>query len=306
MNGLLLVDKHQGATSHDVVRQVRRLFGTRRVGHAGTLDPLATGLLLVAVGEATRLVEFLMEGGKVYRATLKFGEVTDSQDSEGAVLSRHGFEGVTRAAIESACANLVGPILQIPPMHSALKRNGVPLYKLARQGVEVDREPRPIQIHELRPEVYEPPFLSLTVRCSKGTYVRTLCHDLGRHLGCGAHMTALRRLGSGSFRVEEALTLEAIQQLSSVERCRHLLPLRDALRDYPNLAVRQQAWRRLAHGIPPALSDLVLAPQCETGAIVLLTAAEQLLAIARWAPERVREQRGDFELLKVFPDLLPG
>jgi tRNA pseudouridine55 synthase len=306
MNGLLLVDKHQGATSHDVVRQVRRLFGIRRVGHAGTLDPLATGLLLVAVGEATRLVEFLMEGDKVYRATLKFGEVTDSQDSEGTVLSRHSVEGLTRAAVERACANLVGSIQQIPPMHSALKRNGVPLYKLARQGVEVEREPRRIQIHELRPGVYEPPLLSLTVRCSKGTYVRTLCHDLGQELGCGAHMTALRRLGSGSFKIEEALTLEAIQQLSPDERCGHLLPLRDALRDYPAMAVQQQAWRRLAHGIPPALSDLAIAPQCEPGAIVLLTAAEQLLAIGRWAPERVHEQRGDFELLKVFPDLLPG
>jgi len=297
MNGLLIIDKPQGLTSHDVVRRVRRLLRTRRVGHTGTLDPLATGVLPVAVGEATRLVQFLMEGEKGYRATLRFGEITDTQDAEGEVLERRSIAGVTAAAVEAAARSLEGDILQVPPMYSALKKDGVPLYRLAREGLEVQREARPIFVRRLQILSIDLPLVTFEVDCSKGTYVRTLCHDLGLALGCGAHLVALRRTRTGSFTEADCVRLE---ELEAAEGDVRLLPPGEALREMPALELDANAVKRLADGIPPEISSLLAHPACAPGETVRLMQGPALLAVARYAPGREKEKRGDFELLRVF------
>lgn len=297
MNGLLIIDKPQGMTSHDVVRRVRRLLHTRRVGHTGTLDPLATGVLPVAVGEATRIVQFLMEGEKTYRAVLRLGETTTTQDAEGEVLERRPVAGVTAEAVFAAARLFEGDIRQIPPMYSALKKDGVPLYRLARQGLEVEREAREVRIERLQILDVNLPLVTFEVDCSKGTYVRTLCHDLGEALGTGAHLVALRRTRSGDFTEADCIQLE---QLEATATPPSLLSVTDALRSMPALEVDQVAARRLGDGVPPALSGLTATPDCRDGEIVRLVHARALLAIARFAPGRENEKRGDFELLRVF------
>jgi tRNA pseudouridine55 synthase len=298
-NGILIIDKPQGITSHDVVRQVRRLLHMRRVGHTGTLDPLATGVLPIAVGEGTRLVEFLMAGDKTYRATLKLGERTDTQDSEGTVLERRPLGTVSPRSIEEACRSLVGTIRQIPPMYSALKKDGVPLYKLARQGIEVERAAREVQILRLDLLAVNLPYLTIEVDCSKGTYIRTLCQDLGEILGPGAHLTALRRVRTGSFGEEDAISLDALAGIGEGEKIPGFFTLEEALRDYSRLEVNIEATRRLADGVPPQVSG-VIGSLPEEGKTVCLMAEGNLVAVARFAPERLKEKRGDFELLRVF------
>ena len=298
MTGLLIIDKPQGVTSHDVVRKVRRLLRTRRVGHCGTLDPLATGVLLVAVGEATRLVEFLMEGEKTYRATLKLGEVTDTQDSEGSVLERRRFGSLGAEEVTRAAQRFTGTIRQVPPMYSALKKDGVPLYRLARQGVEVERESREVEIRRLDVLEIHLPFVDLEVDCSKGTYIRTLCHDLGEMLGSGGHMSALRRTRSGSFGEADAICIEALER-AAAEQSVPLIPLGEVLRGYPSVHVDSEALLRLRNGIPPEIRG-VSGVLPEPGAVVALTCGPSLTAVARFDPLRRREKRGDFELLRVF------
>lgn len=298
MNGLLVIDKPQGMTSHDVVQRVRRLLRTRRVGHAGTLDPLATGVLLVAVGEATRLVEFLMEGEKTYRTVLRLGEVTDTQDSEGNVIERRPVADIDEKRVKQACRALTGTILQIPPMYSALKRGGVPLYQLARKGEVVERSPREVTIRRLDLLDVRIPEITLEIDCSKGTYVRTLCHDLGEILGPGAHMTALRRTRSGTFGVGEAITMEELAEAVPAGR-EVLIPLDEVLRGIPSLEATEDAAARLRHGIPPEVES-VSGHLPEIGSAVRLTAGGKLLAIARFEPLRHEEKRGDFVLLRVF------
>lgn len=298
MNGILLIDKPQGMTSHDVVRRVRRLLRTRRVGHTGTLDPLATGVLPVAIGEATRIVQFLMEGDKTYRAVLKLGETTTTQDAEGEVLERHPVAGVTAEAVVAAARSFEGVIRQQPPMYSALKKDGIPLYRLARQGIEVERELREVRIDRLRILDVDLPLVTLEVDCSKGTYVRTLCHDLGLALGAGAHLVALRRTRSGSFTEADCVTLEQLE--TDGDAAPPLLSVDEALRGMPALEIDADAARRLADGIPPALASLSAAPACPEGETVRLMRGGTLLAVARFAPGRPSEKRGDFELLRVF------
>jgi tRNA pseudouridine55 synthase len=298
MNGILLIDKPPGMTSHDVVRRVRRLLRTRRVGHTGTLDPLATGVLPIAVGEATRIVQFLMEGDKTYRAILKLGETTTTQDAEGEVLERRPVEGITAETAIAAARSFEGVIRQLPPMYSALKKDGVPLYRLARQGIEVERESRAVRIDRLQILDVDLPLITLEVDCSKGTYVRTLCHDLGLVLGTGAHLLALRRTRSGSFTEADCVTLEQLETDGTATP--PLLSVDEALRGMPALEVDAEATRRLADGIPPALASLSAAPGCPEGETVRLMHTGTLLAIARFAPGRLNEKRGDFELLRVF------
>ena len=298
MNGILLIDKPPGMTSHDVVRRVRRLLRTRRVGHTGTLDPLATGVLPIAVGEATRIVQFLMEGDKTYRAILKLGEITTTQDAEGEVLERRPVEGITAETAIAAARSFEGVIRQLPPMYSALKKDGVPRYSLARQGIEVERETRAVRIDRLQILDVDLPLITLEVDCSKGTYVRTLCHDLGLVLGTGAHLLALRRTRSGSFTEADCVTLEQLETDGTATP--PLLSVDEALRGMPALEVDAEATRRLADGIPPALASLSAAPGCPEGETVRLMHTGTLLAIARFAPGRLNEKRGDFELLRVF------
>lgn len=301
MEGFLVIDKPLGATSFDVVRQVRRLLKVRRVGHCGTLDPLATGVLPVAIGEATRLVEFVMDGEKVYRATLKLGETTDTQDAEGTILEQHSIAGVDAAAVHAAAATFLGRIEQLPPMYSALKRNGVPLYELARKGIEVERATRAIEIRRLEILAIELPLVTFEVTCSKGTYVRTLGHDLGQRLGCGAHLIALRRTQSGAFREADAVPLAALMDDPDGAAAR-LLPTAAAMAAYPGREVTDEAaLTRLRNGVPPTIAEVEAQPELAPGTILTLRSSGRLLAVARFAPERDEELRGDFILLRVFP-----
>lgn len=302
MNGVLLVDKPPGMTSFDVVRRVRRLCQTRRVGHAGTLDPLATGLLPVAVGWATRLVEYLMAGDKIYRATLRLGMATDTQDAEGRILSEHPWQHLERTAFESVAAGFVGTIEQLPPMYSALKQDGKPLYQLARQGIEVARQRRTVSIQRLEIDAFDPPYVTFTVHCSKGTYVRTLCDDIGRQLGCGAHMTALRRLGCGRFDLSTSHTLEELQALAEQGLPLPLLSPAEALSDWPALVVGGVALERLRNGVAPDSGELDCAGLA-AGDRVRFVADDTLVAIARYVPEGRVDRPGSFELLKVVPIL---
>lgn len=300
MNGLLIIDKPAGMTSFDVVRQVRRMTKTRRVGHAGTLDPMATGVLPVAVGTATRLIEYLMAGDKAYRATLKLGSATDTQDSEGQVLEEKPWHDIDRAAVNAAVENFIGEIDQLPPMYSALKKDGQPLYKLARQGIEVDREPRRVHVESLTIDEFSPPYMTFTVTCSKGTYVRTLCHDIGQILGCGAHMTDLRRLSCGRFDLAASHPLQVFMELSEQGRALPFLSLADILADWKALTVDGVILERLQNGVAPHMADLE-GDEPVAGDKVRLIAEDKLVAIARYTPGDESKRSGDFELLKVFP-----
>jgi tRNA pseudouridine55 synthase len=223
-DGALLVDKPAGPTSHDVVDAVRRRFNLRKVGHCGTLDPGATGLLVLVLGRATRLSEKLMSDDKVYEGELKLGESTSSYDAAGDLTASLPVPPVTLDELNRLAESFVGDVMQLPPMVSAVKKDGVPLYKLARQGLEVERKERLIHIYSFRLSSYAEPMGRFRVACTKGTYVRTLVHDLGQKLGCGAHLHALRRLASGRFDVAGALGLEQILALSPSELEQRVIP----------------------------------------------------------------------------------
>ena len=225
-DGLLLVDKPAGMTSSDVVVAVRRMFRLRKVGHAGTLDPQATGLLLLLVGRGTKFCTSLMGGDKTYEGTLRLGAATTTQDAEGEVVSGSDPSGVARERLEALVASdFTGDIFQTPPMVSAIKVNGVPLYKMARKGEEVAREPRLVHVFSFRIDDFALPDVRFTVRCTKGTYVRTLCHDIGAALGCGGHLAALRRTRSGRFSVADAIALDDLRALPRADLPSRLLPL---------------------------------------------------------------------------------
>jgi len=212
-DGVLLVDKPPKLTSHDVVDRLRRHFGFRKVGHCGTLDPAATGLLVIVLERATKLQANLMIEDKTYEGVMQLGIATDSQDADGAVIAEKPVPLLTEADLETVLAKFRGDLQQIPPMVSAIKHQGTPLYKLARKGQTVEREPRLVHIYDLRILKLELPHVHLRVACSKGTYVRTLCHDIGEMLGCGAHLAGLRRTRSGRFDVKDAKPLDELLQL---------------------------------------------------------------------------------------------
>ncbi len=300
MDGLLIIDKPMGITSHDVVRRVRRLYKTRKVGHAGTLDPLATGVLVLGLGDGTRLIQFLMEGEKSYRATFKLGEATDTQDSEGQIVDSRPTDGLRPERVGEACRSFVGRVSQIPPMYSALKKDGVPLYKLARQGVEIEREARSIDIFKVEVVDIDLPYVTIDVDCSKGTYIRTLCHDIGRLLGCGAHMTALRRTRSAPFAEADCHTLERITDETGSGDPGCLTTLLQAVRNYPAFEVAEDAASRLRNGVPPQASEVSGGALPAEGKLVVLLDRGELRALAAYTPSRLSEKRGDFELLRVF------
>ncbi|MBO7521329.1 MAG: tRNA pseudouridine(55) synthase TruB [Opitutales bacterium] len=229
--GILLIDKAPGCTSHDVVNGVRHALKMRSVGHAGTLDPLATGLLIILVGKATKASQYLMSVDKIYEGSFKLGEETNTQDCEGEVVKTSPVPGLSAQDLEKYMASFLGDQYQTPPMFSAKKIGGVPLYKLARKGKEVEREPRFIRISkfellEWNPETKEAKF---RIACSKGTYVRTVCHDLGAKIGCGAHMSALRRIKSGSLDISSAVTLEELKEMPPSAIRKILIPVSAAV-----------------------------------------------------------------------------
>jgi len=224
LDGALLIDKPVGPTSHDVVDAVRRRFRIKKVGHCGTLDPNATGLLIVVLGRGTKLSEKLMATDKVYEGALKLGETTTSYDTDGELLASLPVPALTLDQLNETAAVFVGDQMQMPPMVSAVKKDGVPLYKLARQGIEVQRKERLIHIYSFQFTSYQEPIGCFRVACTKGTYVRTLAHDFGRKLGCGAHLAALRRTASGRFDVAEALPLDPVLALSTAELEKRVIP----------------------------------------------------------------------------------
>ena len=247
-NGILVIDKSAGWTSQDVAAKLRGVFHERRVGHGGTLDPMATGVLPIFIGRATRAAEFLESAEKEYVAGLRLGVVTDTQDTSGNILETHPV-AVTREEVQAALRQFLGPIEQIPPRYSAIKINGQKLYELARRGQEVERKPRSITIHELELlEGADADYL-LRVRCSKGTYVRTLCHDLGRALGCGGCMSSLRRTRAGSFTLSQAVTMQQVLNFAAEQAPQALLMPVDAVFSmHPPLIVTMGQAAKLKNG----------------------------------------------------------
>jgi tRNA pseudouridine55 synthase len=223
-DGALLIDKPSGPTSHDIVAAVRRQFQLEKVGHAGTLDPNATGLLILLLGKATKLSEKLMGSDKVYEGTARFGETTDSYDSDGEIVSSLPVPPLTLDELNAYADQFTGDQMQTPPMVSAVKKDGVPLYKLARKGVEVERKPKLIRIYKFRFTTYHEPEARFRVACTKGTYIRSLVHDLGQKVGCGAHLTQLRRTASGKFDVNDALPFDQALALTPNDLGRRIIP----------------------------------------------------------------------------------
>lgn len=234
LDGVLLVDKPGEHTSHDVIARLRGKLRMRKIGHAGTLDPMATGLLIVLVGRATRVSQFIISLDKEYEGTVELGRTTDSQDADGEVMETRPVPDLTEAAVRAAMQGFLGDQYQTPPMFSAIKIGGVPLYKKARRGEEVEREPRFIRVMSWDLLRFETPRIDFRLRCTKGTYVRTLAHDLGARLGCGAHLSALRRTATDRFNVAQALTMDQIQAMSLPEIEKRLIPVSQAV---PSIAL---------------------------------------------------------------------
>ncbi len=224
LDGALLIDKPAGPTSHDVVDAIRRNFHLKKVGHCGTLDPAATGLLIIVLGRGTKLSEKLMSDDKVYEGAIKFGETTDSYDADGELVASLPVPPLTLEELNQAAAEFVGDLMQTPPMVSAVKKAGVPLYKLARKGVEVEREARLVHVYNFRFSGYQEPLGQFRLACTKGTYVRSIAHELGQKLGCGAHLARLRRSVSGKFDVANAIQFEEVMKLTPRELEQHVIP----------------------------------------------------------------------------------
>lgn len=273
-HGALLLDKPLGMSSNAALQAAKRLLGATKAGHTGTLDPLASGLLLLLFGEATKFAGLLLEADKEYRATLKLGEKTATGDAEGEVLEKKPVE-VSSAHVAAVLQAFRGDIEQTPPMHSALKRDGIPLYKLARKGIEVERQRRRVAIGELEMVRLELPYLDLRVRCSKGTYIRTLAEDIGGALGTGAHLVCLRRTGSGGFRLDDAVSLQALHDMPLEARRRRILPPSALLGHLPRTELDIEAETRLRQGQALKISGL------EEGLVALYGIGGALIGIGR-------------------------
>ena len=253
ISGALVVDKPVGMTSHDVVQAIRNGTGLRRAGHTGTLDPLATGLLPLCFGEATKFSADLLDADKTYEAEIKLGVTTDSGDAEGEIIATAAVD-VEKSEIFRVLPQFAGDIRQIPPMHSALKRNGRPLYELARKGIEVEREPRAVTIHAIDLLSFTGDRLTLRVTCSKGTYIRVLAADIGKALGCGAHLTGLRRTVVGDLGLAGSVTLAELEALDEAGRSEYLQPVDALLHSLPLVTVEGEAAERFRHGNPVDLA----------------------------------------------------
>lgn len=250
ISGLLNINKPKGITSHDVVARVRKLAKQRKVGHAGTLDPMATGVLLVCLGQATRLIEYLMAGRKQYRATIRFGAATDTDDAEGNVIAESDPSGLTEQRLQENLATFQGEIEQVPPIFSAIKKDGQPLYKRARAGQAVTVEPRSVEIHTLTWVEWQPPDLVLDIVCSPGTYIRALARDLGEAVETRAHLAALTRTASGSWALAEAVSLAQLETEAAQGDIwqRHLYPPDRAVDHLPRVSLDQQTATHVKHG----------------------------------------------------------
>ena len=302
VNGIVVIDKPEGIASYDVVRRLKGLISGAKIGFLGTLDPLATGVLPLLLGEGTKLAPFLEAGLKVYEAGLCLGVVTDTQDREGQVVQSTELAAydLSPAKIEEVIKQFRGRIMQRPPMYSALKQRGEPLYKLARRGQEAERALREVEIYELRLTKIDPPFLGLHVECSKGTYIRTLAHDIGQELGCGAHVTALRRTRSGPFSIDAALPLADVEVLLRQRRLKqHLIPLAQAMGFLPAIEVTEADALQISQG--QAIPLVAQGAQTEAQAVrVVLSKGGGLVAVGM-----IHQEQGGFVIrpLRVFHDV---
>lgn len=260
MDGIVNVLKPAGMTSHDVVARLRKIYHTKKVGHTGTLDPDAVGVLPVCIGQATRLVEYLTEKEKTYKVVVQFGFETNTQDASGERTVTTALPALDKAAFCAVTEQFLGEIQQIPPMYSAIKKDGQPLYKLARQGIDVEVAPRPVVIHEIKVLMYNQELAMLEVRCGKGTYIRTLCQDLGRACGSSAHMAYLMRTASGSFRIGDAVTLEKLQQAENPDVFLH--GMNESLSTMPALLVTNPLVQtRVLNGLAQRIPGVAELPQ---------------------------------------------
>ncbi|GAB4404284.1 MAG: tRNA pseudouridine(55) synthase TruB [Anaerolineales bacterium] len=293
-SGILNVDKPAGMTSHDVVNAVRKIAGTRRVGHAGTLDPMATGVLLICVGQATRIAEYVMQSAKTYIAEVRFGQATTTYDAEGDVVGEYPTAHLTAEGLKAALAGFVGPIRQRAPAFSAVKQGGEPLYRRARRGESVEPPVREVHIYRAEMVRWEPPVATVEVECSPGTYIRSLAHDWGQLVGSGAHLTSLRRVRSGRFSVEDAVPLARLQEAAADgDWERFLIPMDEALLDMPALILTAEQAQALEHGQPveaaPGAGGQLARAYTLAGDFVALVCYND--AQGRWLPAKVFRTR---------------
>ncbi len=289
MNGIFNVNKPGGMSSHSVVYTLRQASGIARVGHAGTLDPMATGVLLVCVGQAVRVTEYLTDHAKRYRARVRLGVETDTYDATGTVIAERPVTA-TRQDIARALGSFVGTLAQLPPAYSAIKREGVRLYKLARRGVETERTPRVVEVYSIDVRAIALPEVEFDVHCGKGTYIRSLAHDLGEKLGCGAHLVALTRLASGEFTLEDALSLDALcEAFARGEAARYLIPLDAALREFASTRVEPGIARQIRQG-----GSLTVAREFATPLLRVYSTSGEFIALMErggapgvWKPKKV-------------------
>lgn len=303
MDGFIVVDKPADMSSHDVVNIVRRIAATKKVGHTGTLDPFATGVLPLALGEGTKAIHFLDESIKRYQAVMVLGTATDTQDATGTKIAEGDWRRISSSEIVEVARCFTGKISQVPPMFSAIKRNGVPLYKLARRGESVERESRDREVFSLAIDHVNLPEVAFTVCCSRGTYVRTLASDMGEKLGCGAHLIKLRRTMSGPFDIEMAVSLERLIDLAGKGRLSDVLisPCA-ALAQLREVSVTDSGMAKVTHGIAPDTTETpgYEAAELSSGERVRLSCKGKLLAIAENIAGDGAEERGRLRLLRVF------
>jgi len=292
VNGILLLDKPIGSTSNGALQEVKRLFFAQKAGHTGNLDPMASGLLPLCFGEATKLSAYLLDADKAYEGTATLGKRTTTADTEGEVIDERPVGDYSDALMAEVLARFTGPIEQVPPMYSALKHQGQPLYKLAREGVEVERKPRTVTIHELVLRGRTATELELGIHCTKGTYVRTLVEDIGEALGCGAHLSALRRTRVGAFDISAAVSLDEVRRIADEEGSaaldRLLIPFKEVFADWPAVQLTETLTFYLRQGQP------VIVPQAPTGGMVKLLDQDgdflgvgEILDDGRVAPRRL-------------------
>jgi len=291
INGILLLDKPIGITSNFALQKVKRLFNANKAGHTGSLDPLASGLLPLCLGESTKVSGYLLDSDKTYLGTIKLGERTNTADAEGEVIESRPVENIDEAKIQSILSQFIGEQEQVPPMHSAIKQNGQPLYKLAHQGIEVERKSRKISIFSLDLLRYADNSLEVKVHCSKGTYIRTLAEDIGEVLGCGAHLSALRRIQTGPFSMEQVVTLPELEQLADdgfAALDARLLATETALKDWQEVSLSENSSYYLRQG------QAVQVPQAPSSGWVKIFAdggeflgIGQIMADGRVAPKRL-------------------
>lgn len=295
VHGILNVYKEKGYTSHDVVAKLRGIVGQKKIGHTGTLDPDATGVLPVCLGKATKVCDLLTDKDKTYRAILRLGLTTDTQDISGKVIEERDPEGLTEEAVREALLSFVGDYEQVPPMYSALKVNGKKLYELAREGKTIERKSRPVHIYEIKIEEMNLPRVEFTVTCSKGTYIRTLCHDLGEKLGVGGCMEELQRIAVGRFHLRDALTLQEIQEMKEEGTLEEVLrPVDSVFMQYPKMQVKT-AYESLAlNGNPLPQKGVIAFEGARVDQIFrLYTEAGEFLALYKKTPT-------DYRIVKMF------